>query len=310
MSSPAAWLAATVLISSLFGLAAPRLSGRLPPGAAVWLLSVGSLLVAAGAVIVPALVTLTVVGQWRPLAGIGQWSPRPLASSVSVGGAVAVAATTMLAIQSWLLIRVSWVQGRELVAAWRSCRGAPSALVVLPDGPPVAMAVPGWPGRVVVCGDLLRQMPPGQWRAVLAHEQGHLRARHDLHLLAGAVAAAVDPLLGRVPAALRLATERSADERSAAVTGDRRLVAAAIGSAAVLCSTGGHPAWTMDATGADVNLRVRSLLDGPPRRRPLGQAALVSLAVAAVAVAALGAFDTKHLFEFAERTHQLMSLQR
>ncbi len=310
MSAPAGWLATTVTISALFGLAGPRLSRQLRPAAAVWLLSAGSLLVAASTVIVPALVVLTVIGQWPPLARLGQWSARPLASSVSGDGAVAVAATTILLAQSWRLARVLWVGGHGLVSAWLACRGASAELVVIPDGPPLAMAVPGWPGRVVVSRDLLRQMRPEQWGAVLAHERGHLRARHDLHLLAGSVAAAVDPLLAQVPAVLRLATERSADEMSAAVTGDRRLVAEAIGSAAILCSTEAHSAWAMRAMGADVSLRVRHLLDGPPRRRPLRQAALLSLAAAAVAVAAFGLFDTKHLFEFAERTQQLVSLHR
>ena len=310
MSSPAGWLAATVAISVLFGVGGPRLSRHLQPARAVWLLSVGSLLVAAGAVIVPALVVMVVVGQWPPLAGIGQWSARPLASTVSAGGVVAIAATAILLGQSWRLGRVLWVRGRELISAWLACRGAASELVVIPGGPPVAMAVPGWPGRIVVSREFLRQMRPEQRRAVLAHERGHLRSRHDLHLLAGSVAAAANPLLGRVPAALRLATERSADELSAAVTGDRRLVAEAIGTAAALCSAHPHPAWAMHAMGADVSLRVQSLLAGQPQRRPLVQVALVSLAAAAVAVAGLGLVDTKHLFEFAERAHQIVSLHR
>ena len=310
MSSPEVWLAATAAISALFGLACPGLSRRLRPAAAVWLLSGGSLLVAAGAVVVPALVVVTVVGQWPPLARLGEWSARPLASRVSADGVVAMAATTILVVQSWRLGRVLWVRGRGLVSAWLACRGVSTELVVIPDGAPVALAVPGWPGRVLVSRAFLRLMQPEQWRAVLAHERGHLRARHDLHLLAGSVAAAVDPLLARVPAALRLATERSADEMSAALTGDRRLVADAIGSAAMLCSIDAHPAWAMRATGSDVSLRVRHLLDGPPPQRPLGQAALVSLTAAAVAVAAFALFDTKHLFEFAERTQQLVSLHR
>jgi len=58
-----------------------------------------------------------------------------------------------------------------------------------------------------------------------------------------------------------------------------------------------------------VSLRVRSLLGEPPRRRPLLQAALVMLATASVALAGIGVFDTKHLFELAERAH-LVALHR
>jgi hypothetical protein len=310
VSGPGLWLAATVGVSALFGLFAPRLSGRIPPDLAVWLLSVGSIVVAASAVVAPALVVLTVVGQWPLVAGLGQWSARPLASSVSADGALAIGAIVIVALQSCRLAQTVWTHGRELVSAWLACRGAATGLVVIADGRAVAFAVPGWPGRVVVSRGLLRQLEPGERQAVLAHEQGHLRARHDLHLFAGAVAAAADPLLYRVPAALRLATERSADESSAAVTGDRRLVATAIGSAATLCSTQTHVAVAMQAGGSDVPLRVRSLLASPPRGRPLLEAAIVCLALAALTVAAIGAFDTKHLFELAERAHSLVTARR
>lgn len=309
MSGPGPWLAAALAVSVVFGGAGPALSRRIPPAPAVWLLSVGGTVVAAASVVAPALVLLMVVGQWPLIAGHGHWSARFLASRVSADGTLAVTAALILAVQAVRLGRTLYGRGRELVTAWMACRGTPTELVVIPDVRPVAFALPGWPGRVVASRGMLQQLPAAERRAVLAHEQGHLHARHDLHLFAGALATAVDPLLWRVPAALRLATERSADETSAATTGDRRLVALAIGTAAGMCSPGAQPAATMGATGADVALRVRSLLGGPvPRRLPL-QAVLAALAVAAVAVAGAGTVDTKHLFELAERAHTLVRLR-
>lgn len=310
MSGPGPWVAGTLVVSVLFGWAAPSLSRRVPPRSAVWLLSTGSVVVAAAALATPALVMTTVVGQWPVVAGLGQWSARILASRVPAQSPWAIAAALVVAVQAYRLARTLWTRGRRLVAAWAACRGASTGLVVIADSRPVVFTVPGWPGRVVASRGLLQRLDPSERRAVLAHEQNHLSARHDLHLLAGALAAAANPLLFRVPAALRLATERSADEWSAAETGDRRLVARAIGSAAGLCSPSSHPEAAMGVAGGDVSFRVRSLLSGPSRRRPLLQVSLVVLALAASAVVGLGMFDTKRLFELAEQAHALVALHR
>ena len=65
---------------------------------------------------------------------------------------------------------------------------------------------------------MLRSLDGAQRRALLAHERSHPRHRHHLHHTACQFAAAVNPLLRRLPAAVELATERWADEDAAAAS--------------------------------------------------------------------------------------------
>jgi Zn-dependent protease with chaperone function len=325
----AVWLWVPLLASGLFGALGPALAGRLAPRPATWLLSVGSLLVAASGVTALALVVVTVGAELPEFARIGHWSARRLEAGQPVDRGAAIGAAALLSVQLALLATTGWRRGRALMAAWVSCRGTPSTLVVLPDPNPTAFAVPGWPGRIVASAGLLRALSPAERRAVLAHEQAHLDGRHDLHLTGAALAAAVNPLLARVPAAIRLATERWSDEVAAAVTGDRRLVADTIGRAAIgRASTGrasiGRAAigrastgrastgsgglaegaiFTMGAARNDVARRISALHGGPPRQRPLLAAALIALAVVAVGATAVAMQDTRHLFEAAERAY-------
>lgn len=58
--------------------------------------------------------------------------------------------------------------------------GARAVLRVLDGAVPFAYCVPGRAPRVVVTEAALDALQPGELRAVLAHEQAHLDARHDL----------------------------------------------------------------------------------------------------------------------------------
>src|SRR5260370_42613099 len=73
---------------------------------------------------------------------------------------------------------------------------------------------------------------PGR-AALLAHEQAHLAGFHYLFTTAARLAATASPLLRPVARAVEYTVERWADERAAAVVGDRRLVAHTIGRAAL-----------------------------------------------------------------------------
>ncbi|HEX5567926.1 MAG TPA: M56 family metallopeptidase, partial [Streptomyces sp.] len=57
--------------------------------------------------------------------------------------------------------------------------GSGERLVVLESDRPDAWWLPGSPSRLVVTTAALRRLEERQLDAVLAHEQGHLRARHD-----------------------------------------------------------------------------------------------------------------------------------
>jgi hypothetical protein len=301
--SLALWVLGIIVASALFGLCAPGVGRRAPARTATWLLSVGSLLVGASAVVVTALVGLFVLGQVPSLAAQGGWSPGSLARWVPVHGPAALIPLVVTAAQVAVVSRTAMRGGRILVRAWRANCNFDTALVVIPGADPVAFALPGWPGRVVASRGLLRILDGVERRAVLAHEQAHLDQRHDLHRAAAALAVAANPLLRPVPAALRLATERWADEAAAAVIGDRLRVAATIARVAGLpAGPSVRPSTAMAATDADVALRVNSLL-AAPRRRASWELLLLLVAVAAVATALTGVYDTKHMFEAAEQAY-------
>jgi hypothetical protein len=275
------------------------------------MLSVGSLLVAVCGVVVTALMVFTVLGEIPYLAGSGHWSGSWLAQARPFGRAVAIGAAGLLCLQSALFVRAAAQHGRPLIAAWRESRKATSSLIVIPDALPTVFAVPGWPGRIVASVGFLRLLTPQERRAVLAHEQAHLDGRHDLHMTAALIAVAINPLLGKIAGAAHLALERSADETAAEAVGDRRLVAETIARAAVICSPpSGHGLFTMAASGNDVVWRVAHLLDGPPRRRRLLEAALVATSAVALTATLVSVQNTRQLFERAEQAYVATSVTR
>src|SRR5206468_692329 len=118
----------------------------------------------------------------------------------------------------------------------RTCRRfdvAVDGLVVIEDPEPMAYAVPGFSGRIVVSTAMLRTLSAVERRALLAHEAAHLRYRHHVYTQLTDVASSANPLLRPLRAAVALSVERWADESAAAETGDRRLVARALARAGI-----------------------------------------------------------------------------
>jgi hypothetical protein len=270
-----------VAVVAWFGVIAPPVSRKVSPRLAIWMLTAGGVTLTVCVVAALAVVVAIGMGQLAPLARLGHWSPQMVNVSVPFHGWSIRAAVALLALLVARAATASWAHGRRLLAAWSASRAAPAGLVVLSDDQSFAYAVPGWPGRIVVSRGLLRSLDQSGRRAVLAHEQTHLAERHDLHHLAAVVAAAINPLLCRCPAALELACERRADEVAARTVGDRRTVVRAITTAArpQVATLG----WA--ASGADVPLRVAALL-APPDDNRLVSTALLGATVAAVAVSA------------------------
>lgn len=158
---------------------------------------------------------------------------------------------------------------------------------VVPTEEPVAYAVPGSPGHVVVSSGMLRKLRPDEQRVLLAHEHAHLRHRHHRYLRVVDLAAAAVPVLVPMRAQVRFATERWADEEAVSEVGDRRLVALAISRAAIVQAehTSGRP---LELAGLGVLARVDALLSDPPllRINP-GLAVTVAALAATVASSAL-----------------------
>jgi bla regulator protein blaR1 len=150
---------------------------------------------------------------------------------------------------------------------------------------PIAYAVPGKPGCVVVSQGMLDALGPRERQVLFAHERAHLHEQHHRYLLTGELAVAVVPFLRPLADQLRLATERSADEAAAAaVGGDRRLVAQTISKAAI--TTASYHGLLGAVGGGSVPLRVRSLLAPPSNPVTVG---LGMLGVGATAMLAIGA---------------------
>ena len=305
MSGTAVWLVAPLLLSGGFGVMGPRLSRRLPPQIATWLLSGGALVSAAASSAALALAAVPLLGRQPVAAATGRWSAGVLARHGPLAAPVGVAATVVVAVFAVRFVRASVRRVVALRDAHRLARAlpGPSELAVLDRGDRQAFAVPGRPGRIVATTAMLRVLDAGQRRALLAHEHAHLAHRHHLHQAVAALAVSVNPLLARLPAAVELACERWADEDAAGVS-QRSTLAAALARAA----TGGRigaPAGLLAAGGADVAARLAALRTPPPRLALWRLAVLGTLLGAAMVAVAVAMHDTERLFELAQNAYRL-----
>ncbi|MGW1159762.1 M56 family metallopeptidase [Streptomyces sp. NPDC002513] len=227
------------------------------------------------------------------------WSDPEVRSAVphdEIAGTAAIPALTLVAGACAATVR----RHRRIVRrARRTLAGLPGrSVAVLPETEPYAYALPGGgrggrrgratrrgrtaarpaahlPGRVVVTTALLDGLAPAERRALFAHERAHLTSGHHRYLLAVRLAARANPFLAPLRTAVVYTTERWADEEAARTVGSRRVVARAIGRAALLSR--GTPAPTLAglAAAGPVPRRVAALLAPAPVARswpPVGTA--------------------------------------
>jgi Zn-dependent protease with chaperone function len=305
-----------LVISLVAGLGARPLSARLHPRDATWLLTGAGVVLAACTTAALGLLAATVVTRIPVVAGLGHLSAGvlrrddPAAVSTALIAALALGAA-VLAACAMAARRV-----RAVAAAWREARCLPGDgdVVVVPDREPDAFALPGYPGRVVVTGGMLDALGAREREALLAHERAHLACAHYLFVAAAHLAATASPLLRPLASAVEYAVERWADERAAAVTGDRQLVARAIARAALaqarirparrlpaaLHAAGSHARRVSLRRAGPVPRRVAALLAPAPGR----QALLLGVALVVVAVACISALEA------ARDLHALLALAR
>lgn len=254
--------AALVLgLTAVFGLLSPAISRRARPEIALAVLVAGGLALTAFCLLTLGALATTAAGRVPLVARVGDWSSTVIEQRTPVAPAVAIAAAVVLVAAGLCAARATTTHGRRLLRAWSAARSSAHPLVVLDDARPMAYAVPGWPGRVVTTSGLLRRLDARGRRALLAHEQAHLAGRHDLVQFAGAIVGGTNPLLRQLPAAIRVACERRADEVAAGTVGDRRAVVRAI-TLAVRPALAHH---LLLPAGGEVAARVDSLLR---ERRP------------------------------------------
>lgn len=192
-----------------------------------------------------------------------------------VGSVLGIAAAAFLVVGSARAILAS-VRFVRTDAAWRGS----DPVEIVPSQDPIAFAVPGGGGTVVVSTGLLGGLPRGQRDALLAHESAHVRLHHHRYVRVTQVAAKVVPFLYPLDRWVSLATERWADEEAARVVGDRKVVADALLAAA---SMQAMRHGLLYAAGSHLDDRVEALLE--PRSAPVGlarvafSAAMVALGV-------------------------------
>lgn len=296
-----------LLFTGVFGVAAPGIARRLPPAIAAWLLSVGGLVCAAASGATLAFLGWTLVGQSPGVAADGHWSvpalrsydlvPRPVAGVALAAFGLALTAAIVL-----LVRRVRALADAYRLAGSLATHGG--QLVVADDDTLPACAVPGRPGRIVVSAGLLRRLDATERRALLAHERAHLAHRHHLHSTAVALAAAANPMLLRLPAAVAFATERWADEDAARHT-RRDVVARALRTAAITSRAVAASSAILGAVGSDVVVRVAALAAPPPRPAAWRILALAGIVAATALATFVAARETERLFELAMHVHGL-----
>jgi Zn-dependent protease with chaperone function len=253
------------------------------------------------------------------IASLGHLSPAVIRREDPASLSAALAGAGLLAVVTLAAARAGWRRARALVGAARDARCLPGdhQLVVIPDGAADAYTVPGWPGRIVVTAGMLDALTPAERRVLLAHEGAHAGHHHYLFTALSHFAAAANPLLRPVAAAVSYTVERWADEAAAAHCGDRRLAARAVGKAALASartgSGGRGPAARAEAGLAGivgpvgrrrgpgpVPRRVAALLAPAPTARPLLVAAAAAIVVVSGAAALDAAFDLHALVELAQ----------
>ena len=287
-------MTAELLAPAVLALVAVSLAGwlrrRLPPRAAIILLTLLAVGAAAGVVSALALVVVGgFVGVPDALSGVS-WCRDALAAGHKAPLAVAGGAAILLAVGLWRLVGFER-QWRRSVAA----HSGEGGVAVVDVDEPLAFAVPSQAGTVVVSRGLLSALDHAEQAAVFAHEHCHLRRGHHRFLRASGLSAAAVPLLARLARHVRFATEREADEAAAVAVGDRRIVARAIACAAVRGRMG-PPAMAFGDDG--VVERVYELLHPKDSGWAPAVALLVGVVVAFVSVSGT-TLQLHHLVEFA-----------
>ncbi|WBO68426.1 MULTISPECIES: M56 family metallopeptidase [Streptomyces] len=280
-----------LVVTAVLSVLAPRPARRLAPRPAAWALACAALVTTVGWTGSLALLAFTGVAQIPEVAAEGRWSVSVLRAEDPVHLTVAVAGALVLLVGFASLVLAAVRQLRHLLWARRECARVPGdgELAVVDADAPQAFALPGAPGRIVVSRGMLRCLDDAEREALLAHERAHLRGRHHLFQTLWRLTAAVNPLLRPLAEAGGYVLERWADEEAAAHVGSRKVVARAVGRAALAASAHASSPPALAVTGGAVPQRVRALLAPPPPRRTLpiaGGALLLTLCCAGLANAA------------------------
>lgn len=296
-----------LLASLALGSLGPRLAGWTAPSTTVRLLAASAVATALATGFVLSTTAFTAAAQLPAVAALGNWSAGDLSAHDDVPLVLGAVSTAVVVALLAFAVRYVVAAMADLVTADATCRRlgpGTDHLVIVDDDRADAYVVPGVRGRVVVSTAMLRALPPQERRALLAHEQAHLRHRHHLHIQLTELAARANPLLRPLVPVVRTGVERWADEDAAAATGDRQATARAIARAAL--ARGEKPSrarlhqLALAVTGSPVVQRTQALLDAPRPRRLAPALGLGSVVAIGPLAAVASALVTEHWFELAQ----------
>lgn len=246
-----------------------RMGTRLAPATATVLLTCLALTVALATGLLLCLAAVIALAEAPFMSGLHHWSPTALRAILPLPPAVwdvsGVVAVLLLASAAVHLLRVVR-QARHASMAAASLPSLGGDLALLEDDAAIAYAYPGRHRRIVVSTGMLKRLSAAQRRALLAHEDSHLRHHHHRYVHLGRLAAAANPLLIPVSRAIDLAVERWADESAAQEVGDRKTVARAVAVAALASAARPAPGGSLGGARNDVGRRVDLLLRPPARQ--------------------------------------------
>lgn len=209
-----------------------------------------------------------------------------------VGTAIGVGSLVMLVVGTIRATTAAY-GFRRMDADWRHG----DEIEILATAEPVAFAVPGDPGSVVVSTGLLQGLEQRECDAVLAHEHAHLAHRHHRYVRWTRIATAAVPLLWPLDRWVAISTERWADEEAARLIGDRKAVASALVATATAQA---RVAGVLQFNGSHLGERVEALVN-PRRPHPyVVGCALVVVWVAVGATLLSNSVQLHHLASFAE----------
>lgn len=209
-----------------------------------------------------------ILGWCRAIYG-GQHGATPLVGVIAVGALAAMAWRTRSYARKVRLSRENFtdVEG----------------IVIVDVDHPVAFAVPGNPGGVVISRSMLDALNKVERRVVLAHENAHLRYHHHAFVHTANSCAAAIPVLAPFARKAVFLTERWADETAAERLGSRSAVAAAIAKVALLPSYQA-PSFAQALSGGDAIARYEALES--PERVPRRTMILAAISMVAIAISA------------------------
>jgi Zn-dependent protease with chaperone function len=160
------------------------------------------------------------------------------------------------------------LRSRRVLAAFdrASAQADEGSTLIVPSAAALAFA---GNGRVYVSAALAEHLPPDQYRAVILHEQAHLRRRDGVSLSAARILAGsyIAPFRRRLLGALALANEQSCDEYAASFVGHNAVASAIL---AVERMSAGAPAPRPGFADGFVSARIRRLLKTEPPRATFG----------------------------------------